>query len=158
MFDKSDFLCKTNPILPHFPPENEDSAKKQTQFKANQTQYKPNFEPTIRGAKPIQTQINPTPSEAQVLSEVEGFFSYLMYYSTFHISGLFILIYNSRILNWIKSWHCLKIVKNCLITVSILSLRGLLSKREELLSCRLTVVVFSKAQSQPALPFRPPPY
>ena len=29
------FLCKTNPIFPHFSPENDDFTKKQTQFKAN---------------------------------------------------------------------------------------------------------------------------
>ena len=34
-------FCKTNPIFPSFSPKNNDFTKKQTQFKANQSQFWP---------------------------------------------------------------------------------------------------------------------
>ena len=34
-------FCKTNPIFPQFSSKNSDSTKKQTQFKANQSQFWP---------------------------------------------------------------------------------------------------------------------
>ena len=48
-------FCKTNPIFLHFSPENEDSAKKQTQFKPNTKPIKPNFGPKTR----VQSQNKP---------------------------------------------------------------------------------------------------
>jgi hypothetical protein len=59
------FFCKTNPIFPSFLPKNNDSTKKQTQFKANSKPNKPNNESKIRVAKPIQTQTNPIYSKAE---------------------------------------------------------------------------------------------
>ena len=53
------FLCKTNPIFPGFYSENDDLTKKQTQFKPNQSRFKPNISPkTIINyeSKPKQTQ------------------------------------------------------------------------------------------------------
>jgi hypothetical protein len=72
------FLCKTNPIFPGFSPKNNDSTKKQTQFKAKANPNQnlssigayllfcrgANNEPKIRRAKPKQTQ--------PALSSVEG--------------------------------------------------------------------------------------
>jgi hypothetical protein len=76
MFDKSDFFCKTNPIFPHFSPENEDFTKKQTQFKPNSKPNKHNNELKIRGqiqTNPIQTQANPI-SRAILLGALLIFF------------------------------------------------------------------------------------
>ena len=48
-------LYKTNPIFPSFSPKNNDSTKKQTQFKPNskpiQTQFKANSNPIASKAK-----------------------------------------------------------------------------------------------------------
>jgi hypothetical protein len=43
---------KTNPIFPYSSPKNNDSTKKQTQFKANSKPNEPNFGPKIRGSNP----------------------------------------------------------------------------------------------------------
>ena len=48
-----DFFLQNKPNFPHFYPENEDYAKKQSQFKANTNPIKPNFEPISRVANPI---------------------------------------------------------------------------------------------------------
>jgi len=42
------FLCKTNPIFLHFSTKNNDSTKKQTQYKANSKPNKANFGPKTK--------------------------------------------------------------------------------------------------------------
>ena len=52
-------FSENKPNFPHFSLENKDYAKKQTQSKPIQTQFKANFGPKIRVTNPIQSQTNP---------------------------------------------------------------------------------------------------
>jgi hypothetical protein len=50
---------QNKPNFPHFSPENDDFAKKQTQFKPNSNPIKANFGPILRVSKAKQTQFYP---------------------------------------------------------------------------------------------------
>jgi hypothetical protein len=49
-------FLQNKPNFPHFSPENEDCAKKQTQNKPNQSQFWANFRGEQSQTKPIQSQ------------------------------------------------------------------------------------------------------
>jgi hypothetical protein len=52
-------FLQNKPNFPHFSPENEDCAKKQTQFKPNTKPIKANFGPISRVAKPNKPNSKP---------------------------------------------------------------------------------------------------
>jgi hypothetical protein len=86
MFDKSSLFYKTNPIFPHFSTKNNDSAKKQTQYKPNskpkQTQSNPFLAQKSGGqsqTKPIQNLSQVYPRENTLLARNRGMWAYLLF-------------------------------------------------------------------------------
>jgi hypothetical protein len=59
------------PNFPHFSSENEDCAKKQTQFKANSSPNKPNFGPISRVFNAKQTQFKAKQTQFYLLLQKE---------------------------------------------------------------------------------------
>ena len=70
-------FMQNEPNFPRFSPKNDDYAKKRTQFKANQTQFSPNFKAGKAKTKPNKPN----------LSSV-GFESYLIFFWTIGIGKL----------------------------------------------------------------------
>ena len=93
---------------------------------------KANSNPIKPKTNPIQTQFNP------IQSQNKPNLTYLKYELVFHLT------YGSRLLNWIKSWQLPKNVQNWPYQYKN-QLFMTVSEREEILSCQLTVVHFSKA-------------
>jgi hypothetical protein len=58
------FFMQNKPNFPHFSLENDDCAKKQTQYKPNSNPIKANFGPKIRVAKPNKPKTKPIASKA----------------------------------------------------------------------------------------------
>ncbi|MBW7992271.1 MAG: hypothetical protein FVQ84_19970 [Planctomycetes bacterium] len=103
---------------------------------------KPNSKPIKPKTNPIKAKTNPIQTQSKPIALTPKF------------ELLFHLTYESRLLNWIKCWQLLKSVQNCpyqykkpaFIAERIPGLLDSFQKKEEILSCRLTVAHFSKAQ------------
>jgi hypothetical protein len=175
---------QNKPNFPHFSTENACLDKKQTQFKPNSKPIQTQFWPKNQGVKAKQTQFKPKQTQMSFnQAHLPPRLEYLYSVGVIHgllscilclesgVFGLFLLIYNNRILNWIKSLILLKIVQNWLYqykktffySCNVSRSSGLLSKREELLPCQLTVALLLKAQLPvprvlPALQFQPRQY
>ena len=117
----SSFL-PNKPNFPHFSPENDDFAKKQTQFKPNQSQ----FWPKNQGGKAKQSQNKPNFYPRFQLTLLWSLPSGVLTCCSAGDRGriqlskvrfnefVFNLIYKSRLLNWIKSWRFAASLQNCL--------------------------------------------
>jgi hypothetical protein len=142
---------QNKPNFPCFSPENNDATQKQTQFKANsnpiQTQFWPNNQCSLENKANSNPNQNLSSIAAHLLPCRGANFKAISSRAGFPLD-----LWQENIKVDKKLTVCFKYkkcpyqYKKTVFSCYYSQLTGLLSKREELLSCQLTVVLLLKAQ------------